>query len=122
MVFEGIDLYSVAGMAVVGLVMAWGMLKVSTKLIKEKNKTLQAEQMLQALGFKNFRVKDLNEMTQEGFGRLVVIIRILKPPTGTSGILGELQGMAQMEAQMRQITQGIMPPVGPAPEESGIIS
>lgn len=64
--------------------------RVAISLLKGKAKQIQRGDILQQLGLKNFRLKELNDLDDKGFVRLVQLVQVLRQPA-----IGSLGGMEQ---------------------------
>jgi len=88
----------IAGLIVANYVVV---VQVGKRTVKQAAKATGIENLLKQFGIKNFNIKELNGMTDEGFIRLVQLLRELK--TGSSGfdannplaMLSALQGFGQ---------------------------
>lgn len=85
-------------MAGVLLFMGFLTIRVAVGIIRQKSKAISAQQLLAALGFKNFQVLDLDKLTQPGFVRLIQLVRELKPTSsgGMQGQMAEIMALAQL--------------------------
>lgn len=80
----------------VSLFMAFMTFRIAVGILKAKSKSITAQQLMASLGFKNFNVKDLNVLTEDGFKRLIFLVRELKPPsTGGAGDLAQFMALVQ---------------------------
>ena len=84
---------------------------VSDSVLKQKAKQLQTQDLLKQLGLGKFNIKDLNNLTEEGFKRLVVLVQYMQTTTaGGTGQIGkfmnDLKGMAEINKTMKNLDVG----------------
>ena len=92
--------------------------------IKAETKKSMIDQVLTSIGFKNAKIRDLNDLSDLGFARLVTLLRETRQPAmaGTSaGWLNQLQALGQLAgsipAQRPQSSQAQPEPLSQSPSD-----
>jgi hypothetical protein len=91
--FLGVLALVIGGMMVIAI-------KITTSIIRDRDKSAKVHNMLKEIGVKNLDVKFLNSLSIEGLAKFLVIIKALKDAPGQGG------GNA-LQAEMDKLNQAI---------------
>lgn len=75
----------VTALVVGGVVMYFVGVKGIQAALNREAKGMQVKAVLEQLGLKNVKIKDFNELTNEGAVKLVQVIREVRAPSGLAG-------------------------------------